>query len=59
VVAEKEARGLRPMAADDAAGVAWFDLDDLPALAFDHAEILATARARLRKATDQPVASSS
>ncbi len=47
------------MAADDAAGVAWFDLDDLPALAFDHAEILATARARLRKATDQPVASSS
>lgn len=47
VAGEEEARGLRPMAADDAAGVAWFDLDDLPELAFDHAEILAVARARL------------
>ena len=47
VVGEVEARGFRPAAADDAADVAWFDLDGLPALAFDHAEILATARARL------------
>jgi len=47
VAGEEEARGLRPKAASDAADVAWFDLDGLPDLAFDHAEILATARARL------------
>ncbi|HSJ54827.1 MAG TPA: NUDIX hydrolase, partial [Anaerolineae bacterium] len=47
VVTEEEARSFQPKAADDAADVAWFDLDDLPALAFDHAQILAAARARL------------
>lgn len=52
VAGQEEARGMRPAAADDAAGVAWFDLDDLPELAFDHAEILAVARARL--AQDHP-----
>lgn len=30
----------KPTAGDDAAAVSWFPLDALPALAFDHAEIL-------------------
>lgn len=30
-----------PVAADDAAEAKWFPLSDLPALAFDHAEIIA------------------
>jgi 8-oxo-dGTP diphosphatase len=38
----------RIRAATDAMGVGWFALDDLPKLAFDHAEIIATARERLR-----------
>jgi 8-oxo-dGTP diphosphatase len=35
-----------PEAADDAAEVRWFALDALPALAFDHAEIIAAAQER-------------
>lgn len=38
---------LKPVAADDASAVGWFPLDELPALAFDHAMILDRARARL------------
>lgn len=32
-----------PVAADDAKSAKWFPLDDLPALAFDHTEIIAQA----------------
>jgi 8-oxo-dGTP diphosphatase len=46
-LARVKADELKPVAADDADEVAWFPLDDLPALAFDHAMILARARARI------------
>lgn len=38
---------LRLQAADDAEAVGWFAMDDLPALAFDHADIIAMAHKRL------------
>ncbi len=38
---------LKPVAADDAAEVGWFPLDAPPAMAFDHAMILARAQARI------------
>jgi len=36
-----------PKGSDDASEAAWFDLNGLPPLAFDHDEVLAFARARL------------
>ncbi len=43
-------------AASDAASAAWFAMDDLPALAFDHARVLEVAHERLRaKVRYQPV----
>lgn len=39
---------LAPKAGDDASAAAWHPLAELPALAFDHADIVAAARARLR-----------
>jgi 8-oxo-dGTP diphosphatase len=39
---------LSPKAASDAGGVGWFAVDTLPPLAFDHREIIAMARRRLR-----------
>ncbi|MFO0806371.1 MAG: NUDIX hydrolase [Gemmataceae bacterium] len=38
---------LKPIAADDAEAVAWFPLEKLPKLAFDHAMILSRVRTRL------------
>jgi 8-oxo-dGTP diphosphatase len=46
-LARVEASQLKPVAADDAAEVAWFALDELPPLAFDHDQILAMVRARI------------
>ncbi len=44
---QEEAEGRQPHSGSDAAGVGWFDLDDLPPLAFDHADIVACAARRL------------
>lgn len=45
-----------PSAATDADNAAWFALDDLPKLAFDHAKILKTAKERLQgKVRYQPI----
>lgn len=41
---EQEAEAWRPRAGSDAGAVGWFGLDHLPALAFDHADILGYAR---------------
>lgn len=42
-----DAERLKPQAGDDAAEVGWFPLDAPPDMAFDHAMLLARARARL------------
>ena len=42
-----DAKRVKAKAGEDAKRVKWFPLDDLPQLAFDHAMILARARARL------------
>jgi ADP-ribose pyrophosphatase YjhB (NUDIX family) len=48
--------GCPPLAATAARNAAWFAVDELPTLAFDHAEIVATALARLRgKVRYQPI----
>lgn len=46
-LAQVDPDALKPVAADDADEVGWFPLDKLPALAFDHAMILARVRIRL------------
>lgn len=46
-LARVDAIHLKPVAADDAAAVAWFPLEKLPKLAFDHAMLLGRVRARL------------
>ncbi|HSJ55652.1 MAG TPA: NUDIX hydrolase, partial [Anaerolineae bacterium] len=46
-VSAKEAAAWQPRAGSDAASVGWFDLEALPPLAFDHAEILKHVRRRL------------
>ncbi|NOT16673.1 MAG: NUDIX hydrolase [Sulfuriferula sp.] len=43
---------LAPVAGSDAAEVAWFALDDLPPLAFDHADVIQLAQQRLRAKLD-------
>ncbi|MGE3803303.1 MAG: NUDIX domain-containing protein [Gemmataceae bacterium] len=49
-LAEANPKKLHPVGADDAAEAGWHALKRPPALAFDHAEILALARRRLRAA---------
>jgi 8-oxo-dGTP diphosphatase len=46
-LARVDADEMKPVAADDADEVSWFPADDPPPLAFDHAMILARARARI------------
>jgi 8-oxo-dGTP diphosphatase len=43
---------VKPQAADDAEAAAWYPLDELPVLAFDHAMLLTRVRARLIDFTD-------
>jgi 8-oxo-dGTP diphosphatase len=43
----EEAQALHPQAGSDASAVSWFGLDDLPPLAFDHAQILECASRRM------------
>jgi len=42
---------LQPVAADDAAKAEWFRIDQLPSLAFDHAEIVHDAINQLTTTT--------
>lgn len=44
-----ELREHTPKGSDDASQAAWFDLEQLPPLAFDHAAVLALARTRLAR----------
>jgi 8-oxo-dGTP diphosphatase len=47
----EEASARQPQAASDAVEVAWFGLEHLPPLAFDHGQILFYARQALRDST--------
>lgn len=47
-LAQVDSNAVKPVAADDAAEVGWFALDELPQLAFDHAMLLGRVRARLQ-----------
>jgi len=47
LLSEEQASDWRPRAGSDAGAVGWFDLENPPGLAFDHAQILACAAGRL------------
>jgi 8-oxo-dGTP diphosphatase len=48
-LAQVDPNAINPRAADDAAATAWHSLANPPPLAFDHAQILARARERLKR----------
>lgn len=49
-LAALEGKSIQPIAGDDARAVEWFALESLPALAFDHARIIAAAVKMMREA---------
>ena len=44
-------KGQKPKAGDDAANVRWFPVDNLPSVAFDHAQIIADAMKKMKRST--------
>jgi 8-oxo-dGTP diphosphatase len=53
-LARVDASSVQPRAADDAAAVGWHPLERLPPLAFDHADILAVTRTKLKSRKRNP-----
>lgn len=48
-LAQVRQEDVKPEAGDDASEVGWFNVEDLPQLAFDHGEIIQVALERLHK----------
>jgi 8-oxo-dGTP diphosphatase len=46
---------LEVVGGDDAAEAAWFDVDDLPEMAFDHVEVIAMGKTRIKELKKQRI----